>query len=890
MQNERTDQENNKQIDDLMPIMLSDVIAKECEKKIFMAYLRGLSHSYQQDLTVDNAFSMGLQELRSWIGNLPTVGLVKVSEIMRAVEKYNSMPTSEAKNILAESAKIYNQNHKSNENKVIIQKQLSKKINNINSDIIPATETVIKQKQLQKKINKKILNVRPTEKDIVSSKSFFYFCIASLKGSYGKVISLRYKDDRVYTLENVGDTLGVTRERVRQIEKQALKTISDYLYVELSAVYEKSKEEIEKKIFGERLLIQSKSFLSDFKKLNIFDIFLITAKFGGAKEWAKAELQKENKSYIKDKASTKNAADYSEKINRFMPSYKLPVPVEIIAKICNLSPQNVRVGLLVEEKFSIYDNYVIEKKVVTARVRRAINAHLLLTKFTRLNELQGIELPDFATLYRNNFNYDKCSSRDLDIVFVQNPHLFFKLYEYGWIAINPEITIQQVLLKSRNELNIDLDYAKSTEFKLDTLIVEFNNETLGNEKESQNQQRKNIQDLIKLGKSQGFLERKDLDVIDKRLANSVGMDTIIDIFKKVGITIKGENLALKDNSFQPAINTNDTKEITILSSLQKILSNGAMRFEDIRKKLVTGSNNAYSPASTGPVLINNQDTFTRYAPSIYGLRDSENDLDYLRNARNLLLVIDQCELYCLSAMAGVGVGSYILWDYQMEYLWATWLTKTNQLTLVSSLLFVANPCEWPCEDWEKRKWIDRKSKLSFFGLKEKNRFTIQETEVSIYQVVAAATVSIIEGFTSWALINRAIGARLDDRHSQSLLGLLIYLGISEKGSSWQEVHSLADGAKIKVLELLDGYSKYIFNGDSNSLYQTIENHVIDSNNLGWMNKIEIYDLHSKLLRSIKHENLYKDNLTETIIEYKISINDQMKSALLENKIKTIWKI
>ena len=56
-----------------------------------------------------------------------------------------------------------------------------------------------------------------------------------------QILRLRYglADGRVYTLEEVGQTIGVTRERVRQLEAQALNRLrqssahvilKDYLY------------------------------------------------------------------------------------------------------------------------------------------------------------------------------------------------------------------------------------------------------------------------------------------------------------------------------------------------------------------------------------------------------------------------------------------------------------------------------------------------------------------------------------------------------------------------------------------------------------------------------------------------------------------------------------
>jgi hypothetical protein len=851
---------------DLTPVMLSDVIAKECSKKTYMAYARGLNHSYQQDLTINCAFTKGVQGIKNWLGNLPTVGLVAVSEIMYAIETYDSMSESDAREYFAGGADIYGQDSQS------------------------ADAEIIQNNTQKRKINKNITNIGPTETDKSSPKSFFQFCSHSLTGSQGKVIRLRFREDGVSTLEQVGISLGLTRERVRQIERQAFQTISEYLSDAVSTVYDRHKEELAKKVFGQRLLIPTASFLSEFKKLNIYDIFLITARFGNAKEWARVEFEEEKESYLRDRKSFKNAVAHSEKINVALKAYQLPVPVEIIAKICALSIHDVLMALMMEQKFTIHNNYVIEKRTVTARVRRAINAHLLLTKFSRLNVLKGILLPDLATLYRVNFCDDRCSSRDLDIVFVQNPHLFLKLYEYGWVSINPELTIQKEFLQSRHGLSVDLDAARFKEHELSTLPVDALKANLIRDEDQDSQHSEIIKYLIKLGNIQGYLELQDLSLIYKDNVNSFDLKTLVDMFKNIGIHICYENSGSKVASRQTAIGLENTQDVTIVSSLQKILTNGAMRFEDIRKKLVTDSNNTYALASTGPVLINNQDIFTRYAPSIYGLRESEKDIAYLSSARNLLLVTDQCETYCLAAMAGVGVGSYLLWDYQMEYQWTTWLSKTGQPELLSSLLFVATPSEWKCDDWEKRKWSERKTQLEYFGLKEKNRFTILETEVSIYQVVAAATASMIAGFTSWALINRAIGARLDDRHSQSLLALLIYIGIARPGDHWQEVHCLADGAKAKSLELLEDYSRYLLTNESDLLRQALSKHSPNASNLGWVDKNEIYELHSKLLGSITSDNSAKDHQSNMTTSDQSSIDTNIKSVLLKTKIESSWKI
>ena len=230
-------------------------------------------------------------------------------------------------------------------------------------------------------------------------------------------------------------------------------------------------------------------------------------------------------------------------------------------------------GMLVEEKFTIYNNYIVEKKTATLRIRRAINAHLLLTKFSRIDGIKGIELPDLAVLYRDNFHDDRCSSRDLDIVFVQHPHLFLKLYEYGWVAINPEVEIDEKFLQSRSDLSVDVNSAKSREKELYSSLVDFHDQDITHSEDSKNQRRENIKALIKVGKNQGYLNYKDLEVISKEITNSDDLKTVIDIFKNIGIPIHGGNLEFEGEGFEADEEIDGEQDVTIRSSLQKILSN-----------------------------------------------------------------------------------------------------------------------------------------------------------------------------------------------------------------------------------------------------------------------------------------------------------------------------
>ena len=91
--------------------------------------------------------------------------------------------------------------------------------------------------------------------------------------------------------------------------------------------------------------------------------------------------------------------------------------------------------------------------------------------------------------------------------------------------------------------------------------------------------------------------------------------------------------------------------------------------------------------------------------------------------------------------------------------------------------------------------------------------------------------------------------------------------------------------------MLDDYSRYLLDGQSESLYEAIDNHVEDSINLGWVDRGEICELHAKILGLIRVESSVEDHQIVTrTTDNQISLDDQIKSALLASKIEKSWKI
>ena len=210
-----------------------------CEFRVASAYLRGLNRTGTEDINVRDALKMYESSLNIWLRRLPGVGTVVHAEIMELIKDIGELPAEHLVSFVEgrSSTDIRNQ---------LLLDPIQRAL-----DIDHYSQGERTKKQYYVKKIKKRFDGEPTESDLSSSKSFCDFCIHGL-GSFGMAMGGRYDIDsnQMRTLEEVGNMMDLTRERIRQIEARCSKTLNEQVRDSALVVYKNEREQILEAMFG----------------------------------------------------------------------------------------------------------------------------------------------------------------------------------------------------------------------------------------------------------------------------------------------------------------------------------------------------------------------------------------------------------------------------------------------------------------------------------------------------------------------------------------------------------------------------------------------------------------------------------------------------------------
>lgn len=282
------------------------------------------------------------------------------------------------------------------------------------------------------------------------------FGIGSLKEREQVVLRRRYGlgDHQKETLESIGEDFGVTRERVRQIEKKAIGNLARVIRKEVLANALQNAIGSIWRQTGD--YVCSSNLYQVAKQLDPFVLLAIDLT-GTKLEHLLAESGISFSNGILGPALAANeVSSIAHKIGEKVKGCLFPISFQQLG--IHEDQRLVRAAIDLETKYYAFGEYLFRKRP-GVRLKRAARSHALLSEMGGL-----VDLTDFLNDYVSQFPDDICTARDLDIVMDDSPHLFLEIEDGVWTAIGAagrksELGASSDNLAEELQSNSDIDEA-----------------------------------------------------------------------------------------------------------------------------------------------------------------------------------------------------------------------------------------------------------------------------------------------------------------------------------------------------------------------------------------------------------------------------------------------
>ena len=569
-----------------------------------------------------------------------------------------------------------------------------------------------------------------------------------LKVKERQVVVLRFglEADGPKTLEEVGQLLGVTRERVRQIESKSIKKLRRIGGKGLKAYLSEKSGEILARILGQTCALRDRDIRKIGHRLAPEEDLLIAVVHGGLETWLDVVAHRLRGGWVISDVDADALKEVSNRFRRIRKTFPEPLSLRRVAETLSIDNRLLQAVVALSGHFTSYLGYITHAPI-RRRIRRALRTHLILGNQPRRMPMLVWQLRDS---YTKKYPDDNCSTRDLEIVMGDARHLFLNLHEEGWAAI-------------------------------------------------------------------GDIGEHDGSVVDEGEPDDEAQDQ------------------------EPV--TELATERTVAGRLRAILhEKGPMQFDDLRQAFLKRTRGRYSPASVGPILIG-YGRFVRFAPGVYGLRSQLGVPSATDQAMQVLMTPRHLELYCHARWASEPAARlYPMWTPKTEYRWAVWAKKDGMEELLHSLLAVADVGQWPVSEAGIATWRSLKERKGEFRLQERITVPLTETIPDLRDVAAVALFARARGNVSWMSANRVRGARIDDRHVHSVLGLLIGMGVLVAPSHWQCRHDYVPESNHLVDVLIGELETSPSGRWTQTAVDTLWKNMQANKELGWVDNDQLWIL------------------------------------------------
>jgi hypothetical protein len=231
------------------------------------------------------------------------------------------------------------------------------------------------------------------------------------------------------TLASIGEERGVSRERIRQIEAKALQRLKRIFHQTLVQML-LARQASALASLAVHQVIRYRDETHLFRSLDLETRLLVTVTFSSVQAWLDATCKRVQNGWLLPSISIEAYELAQCWIAEQLKPLKLPCLFSA-SKISGApAEESIKAVLDLTKDIILSGDYLLPARS-TRRARRAVRSHELMLRqgYTSLN------INELRDAYCREYQDDPCSTRDLQIVLSDNPHLFLNQYEMGWFAI-----------------------------------------------------------------------------------------------------------------------------------------------------------------------------------------------------------------------------------------------------------------------------------------------------------------------------------------------------------------------------------------------------------------------------------------------------------------------